>query len=120
MLKKLLPLLVVLTALSGCAGSTVGPGAGAAQGVVKGSVDEVNRRAEAVLGQMNIQVTGSSTKNSGNERQITGKMGDSDVTITLDNAPNATTNVEVSAGKNLVSGNRDLAKEILSRIVQQS
>ncbi|MBI3544697.1 MAG: hypothetical protein HY075_15615, partial [Deltaproteobacteria bacterium] len=57
--------------------------------------------------------------NSGNERQLTGKMGDTDVTITLDNAPNSTTNVEVNAKKNMVNGDRDLASQILSRIVQR-
>ncbi len=97
----------------------MGPGAGAAQATVKGSVDEVNKVAEKVLQDMNIQLTGSSVKNAGNERQLTGKMGDNDVTIILDNAPNKTTEVEVQAGKNMVSGNKDLAKEILSRIVAQ-
>ena len=118
--KKLrFPILGLLLLAAGCANSTVGPGAGAAQAVVKGNVNDVNQRAQAVFQKMNIQITGSSSKNSGNELQLTGKMGDNDVTVIMDNAPNSTTNIEVDAGKNLLNGNRDLAKEVLTRIVQQ-
>ena len=119
MLKNSMFFIVFSFIAAGCASSTVGPGAGAAQGIVKGSVDDVNHRAQTVFQQMNIQVTGNSTKNSGNERQLLGKIGDTDVTVTMDNAPNSTTSVEVDASKNIVNGDRELAKEILSRIIQQ-
>lgn len=120
MKKKLAAFVVFLGMLAGCASSTQGPGAGAAEGVVKGSVDQVSNQAESALQQMKIQVTGSSTKNSGNERQIIGKYGDSDVTVTIDNAPGSTSNVKVDASKNVFNGDRNLAQEILLRIVQQA
>ena len=113
-----LPALLLL--FSACASSTMGPGAGAAEGVVKGSVDDVNQRAQNVFKQMNIQFVSSSIKKSGNERQLSGKMGDSDITITMDNATPSTTSIKVDASKNVVSGEQDVAKGILNRIVQQS
>lgn len=119
-LKQCIPFFVLALVASGCASSTLGPGAGAAQSTVKGPIEEVTQHAQDVLREMNIQVTGNSTKNSGEERQLMGKMGDTDVTVTLDNAPNSMTSVEVDASKNLVSGNRDLAREILSKIIQKS
>ena len=119
MTKILTPIFALLLFIAGCANAPIGPTSGIAQGTVKGSVNEVNDRAQKVLQQMNVQITGSSIKQSGNERQITGKIGDNEVTVTMDVAPNSTTNVEVKASKNLVSGNKDLAKDILSKIVQQ-
>lgn len=121
MIKNLSFLTFILSLIAaGCASAPMGPGSGVAQGNVKGSVTDTNQHAQTVFQQMNIQLTGSSIKNSGNERQLTGKMGDTDITVTIDNAPNSTSAVEVQASKNLVNGNKDLAKEILSRIVQQS
>jgi len=105
---------------SACASSTMGLGAGATQGLIKGSVDNANQHAQMVFSQMNIQTTGSSVQNSGNERQLTGKLGDSNITVTMSAAPSSTTNVEVDASKNALSGNKDLAKTILNRIVQLS
>lgn len=117
---KLTSVFGAIVLLAGCASSTVGPGAGAAQGVVKGSLDDVSRRAQTAFQQMNIQTTGSSMKNSGAERELTGTLGDSKITVTMDTAGNSTTNVEVAASKNIVSGNQDLARQVLSKIVQQS
>jgi hypothetical protein len=110
----------VLFLLSACASSTTGPGAGAAEGTVKGSVDDINQKAQSVFQQMNIQTTASSIENSGNERRLVGKMGDSNITVQIDKADNATSNVKVDASKNVVSGQQDIAKNILSKIVQQT
>ncbi len=118
--KKIITLALFLGLLSGCASSTMGPGAGSAEGTIKGSVSHVSDQTQAVFRQMNIQLTGSSSKNSGNEHQINGKLGDSDIAVTIDNASGATTNVKVDASKNMFNGNRDLAQQILDRIVQQS
>lgn len=120
MKKKLAAIAVLLGMLAGCASSTSGPGAGAAEGIVKGSVDHVDTQAQAVLQQMKIQVTGTSTKNSGTERQITGKLGDSDITVTVDKAQGSTSNVKVEASKNVLNGNQSLAQSILLRIVEQT
>ena len=119
MKNKLVPFLAFLGLLAGCASSTMGPGSGAAEGVVKGSVDQVSNQTQVVFQQMNIQMTGSSIKNSGNERQISGKLGDSDISVKIDNA-GSTTSVSVDASKNAFNGNSDLAKDILNRIVLQS
>jgi hypothetical protein len=106
-------------AMAGCANSPIGPGSGTAEAVVKGSVDDVSQRAQSVLQGMNIPVTDNNSRNSGKERQLLGKSGDTDVTVTMDNAPDGTTHVAVEASKNVISGNKSLAQEILSRIVQK-
>jgi len=120
MKKKLAAFTVLLGMLAGCASSTSGPGSGAAEGIVKGNVDHVDNQAHAVFQQMNIRVTGTTVKNNGTERELMGKVGESDVTVTIDNGPGSTSNVKVAATKNAFSGNRDLAQEILLRIVEQA
>ncbi len=120
MKNKLAVLVLFIAMLSGCASSTTGPGAGGAEGVVKGQVDHVSNQAQTVFKEMNIQMTGSSTKNNGNERQITGKLGDSDITVTVDNVSGSASNVKVDASKNMFNGDKNLAQQILTRIVQES
>jgi hypothetical protein len=110
--------LAALGLISGCASSTTGPGSGATEAVVKGSVEATGKKTEQVFMDMGIQLTGSQMKNGGNEREIKGKMGDTDVNVILDNAPDHTTNVEVEATKNFLNGDKTLAKQILSKIVQ--
>ena len=117
---KHLALASVLLMLTACASSTVGPGAGVAEAPVKGSVSNLNMRAQNVFQQMNIQSTGSSSANAGNEQQLTGRLGDSDITVRIDRQDANTSNVKVQASKNFVSGQQDVAKEILDKIVQQS
>lgn len=118
--RKLLPFVGALVFVAGCASSTVGPGAGAAQALVKGDVKDVDQHAQQVFNDMKISQTGSAIKNQGNQRQLTGKYGDSDITVTMNKQSDSSTNVEVDASKNLVSGNQDLARQILSKIVEKS
>lgn len=106
--------------MAGCASAPLGPTSGVAQGVVKGTVTEVNQDAQAVLQEMGIQVTGTATKDSGKEMQLTGKQGEINITVTIDDASATTSNVEVQASKNAVSGNKSLAEDILNRIVGRS
>lgn len=106
--------------LSACASSTIGPGSGAAESAVHGNVDQVSQRAQQVFQQMNIQSTGSSIANSGSERTLNGKMGGSDVAVRIDSTGASTSDVKVDVSKNFVSGQGDIAKEILNRIVQLS
>ncbi|HTL13408.1 MAG TPA: hypothetical protein VL588_13020 [Bdellovibrionota bacterium] len=119
MLKSLVSALALSVFVSACASSTVGPGAGTAESIVQGSVDEVNQRAENVFKDMKIQKTGDASKNNGTERQLMGKMGSTDVKVTIDNASSKTVDVKVEASKNAAQGNRDLAKKILSQIVSE-
>lgn len=119
MLRNVMTFLLLSFSIGGCAGATFGPGAGTVQGMVKGTVVEVDQRVQTVFQQMKIQLTGNSMKNSGNERELTGMIGDTEVTVTMNNASNSTTTVEVQASKNIVDGKRDFAREVLNRIVQQ-
>lgn len=106
--------------LFACAHSTTGPGAGAAVSTVKGNVTQVNQVAQNVFQEMNIQPTQSSVKNSGTERELIGKQGDTTVTVKMNKAATATTKVEVDASKNAFQGKQDLAQQVLSRIVEAS
>lgn len=119
MMRNIITLGLFSLFVAGCASSSFGPGAGVTQGTVKGTVSMVDLRVQSVFQQMKIQLTGNSMKNSGNQRQITGKIGETEVTVTMDNSTNSTTTIEVQASKNVVDGNRDLAREILNRIIQQ-
>ena len=120
MLKIWIALISFIALASGCASSTSGPGAGTAASTVKGSVEVVQKRAREVFKDMNIQVTGDTVKNAGNERQLMGRKGDTAITVTINNDANSTSTVEVEASRNVMSGDRDLAHDILGRIVQMS
>lgn len=119
MKKIIVPFLASFLLGAGCSSSPVWPGSGVAQGTVKGSVGDVNQRAQNVLKEMKIELVGTSVQNSGNEIQLVGKMEDVDVAITIDNASHSTSNVQVKASKNIMTGEKELAQDILSRIVSQ-
>jgi hypothetical protein len=120
--------LTVASVLSGCAAAVLG-GAGAAGGIaytdrgakgeVKGNVDQVNQAAQSALQSMNIQVTGNEMKNSGQERTLAGKSGQAAVTVNMTQAGTNTTHVEVIAKEETFKWNKDYAKEILAKIVNQ-
>ncbi len=113
-------------ATQGCAAAAVA-GAGAAGAVyftsrgakatVNGSVANVATRAQVSMSQMDIPVTGSKSENSGAHREFSGHKGDLDITVTLDRNDERTTNVEVSARRNLVTWDKDYAKQLLESII---
>lgn len=120
-------LLITSLALSGCLAVAAGAGAGAAvawtqrgaTSVVEGSVDQLFVRSQAVFRQMEIAQTGQSTENSGAERTLTGTRGDLEVTVDMKRASETTTEVEVYARESAVEWDRDFARDVLSRIIEQ-
>jgi uncharacterized protein (DUF2147 family) len=127
--RSLLLLSLLAGSLTGCAAAAVGA-AGAvggvaytdrgAEGDVKGNVEQVNRQATQALKSMGIQITGSELKNSGREQSISGKAGGTDVSVKMRQASAGTTHIEVIAKESTLRWNKDYAKEILAKIVQQS
>ncbi len=91
-----------------------------AESLVEASVDDVARRAEAVMGEMQIVKDAESTERGGDERQLKGKKGDLDVTINLKRESPTTTKVEVTARENLAEWDKDYAQDVLERIVKAS
>lgn len=132
LLKASAPWLVLLglaSGLSGCVAATAaaaGAGTGiyltsrGAESIVNGPIDQVESKAKAVLEQEGITITGTQTEQSGDKRELKGKKGDLDVTVSMERQDTGTTKAEVSARKNLVDWDKDYAQQVLNKIVQQS
>ena len=114
-----LPACVAAGAAAAGAGTGVYLTSRGAESIVNGPVDQVEQRARAVLKQEGVDVTGTQTENSGAKRELKGKKGDLEVTVTMEQQDPKTTKTEVSARKNLVTWDKDYAQKILGKIVQQ-
>ena len=110
---------------SGC--FLVAAGAGAAGAIaytnrgatsdVSGTVDQVFDRTVAAFQQAGISETGRSTENNGEERKLIGTKGEYEVTAELNRSSEKTTKVEVTAKKSAVEYDKELAKDVLNRIL---
>lgn len=87
--------------------------------VVQGPVDNVERRARAVFAAEGIPVTGSEIENSGAKREIRGKKGDLDISVSMERQDDRTTKTDVSARKNIAVWDKDYAQKLLNDIVKQ-
>jgi hypothetical protein len=135
-IKNLIRSFAVMVALGAAAviGQACAPaavaGAGAASAVyltsrgakaeVKGNTDAVASDSRQVLADQAIQVTSDKVEKSGQHRELQGKKGDTDVTITIDRRDDQTSEVEVTARKSAVTWDKDYAKSILGEIVQKT
>jgi protein-tyrosine-phosphatase len=88
-----------------------------AESMVDSPIQQVENRARAVLEQEGVAITGTQTEQSGNKRELKGKKGELDISVTMD-GQGSQTKTEVSARKNLVTWDKDYAQQILSRIVK--
>lgn len=110
---------------SGC--FLVAAGAGAAGAIaytnrgatsdVAGTVDQVFDRAVTAFKQSGITETGRSTENNGAQRKLIGTKGEYEVTAELNRSNDSTTKVEVTAKKSAVEYDKELAKDVLNRIL---
>lgn len=118
-------LVAATLSLSGC--FLIAAGAGAAGAIaytnrgatstLDGSVDQVFDRGVAAFGAMNITETGRSTEESGRKRRLVGTRGELEITVELNRETDTTTKVEVIASRNLVEYDRELAREVLNRML---
>jgi len=67
-----------------------------------------------------ITETGRSTEDSGRQRKIIGTKGEYEVTAELNRSTDSTTKVEITARKSAVEYDKELAKDILNRILTTS
>jgi hypothetical protein len=105
-------------------------GAGAASAVyltsrgakaqVKGSTEEIEADSRKVLIADAVQITDEKIENGGKHRELKGKKGDLDVTISIDRRDDKTSEVEVTARKSAVTWDQDYARSILNSIVRES
>ena len=119
--------LAVVLPMTGClAAAAAGAGAGiyltsrGAESLVQGQVDDISKKAQAVMNDEGIVPDASSTESGGDKRELKGKKGDLDVTISMERKDPKTTHVEVTARKNLAEWDKDYAQQLLSKIVQKS
>ena len=82
-----------------------------AESVVKGSMDDVERRARAVFAAEDIPVTGSQVENSGARREIKGPKGDLEISVLMQQQGAESTKTEVSARKNIAVWDKNYAQQ---------
>ena len=106
----------LVAAGAGAAGAIAYTNRGATS-VITGTVDQVFDRAAAAFQQAAITETGRSTEDSGRQRKIIGTKGEYEVTADLNRTTDSTTKVEITARKSAVEYDKELAKDILTRIL---
>lgn len=123
-------LLLTLTgALPGCVAAAAA-GAGAATGIylttrgaestVAAPVNEVAARARSVFRAEGVELDAASMEGGGDSREIKGKKGDLDITVSMERASETTTKTEVTARKNVAEWDKGYAQHLLDRIVKSS
>jgi hypothetical protein len=108
----------VAAAAAGAAGAIYATTRGA-ESLVDGPIDQVAARVQPIMQEMDIAQTGSSTDDGGAKREFKGKHADLEVTVQLERQDSATTKAEVYARKNLAEWDKDYARDVLERLVQQ-
>jgi hypothetical protein len=113
----------------GCILAAAGAGAGGAvyvsdrgaESVVDATVDETLQAARQTFQELGIKETRASTEEavSGQKRGLWGESDDREITIWMETQGNST-KVDVVAQKTRVTWDKDLAKQILERIVALS
>ena len=106
----------LVAAGAGAAGAIAYTNRGATS-VVAGTVDQAFNRAVAAFQQAGITETGRATENNGRLRKLIGKKGEVEVIAELNWATDSTTKVEITAKENAVEYDKELAKDILNRIL---
>ena len=116
-----------IAAAPGCVAAAAAGAGGAlyvttrgAESLVQGQPTDVAPRVAAAFSQFQITQTGNSTENGGDKQEFKGTKGDLEVTVSLERKSPTTTNVEVTARKNLAEWDKDFAKQVLQRIVTSS
>ena len=106
----------LVAAGAGAAGAIAYTNRGATS-VVPGTVDQAFDRAAAAFQQAGIAETGRSTADNGRQRKLVGTKGEYEVTAELNHTTDSTTKVEITARKSAVEYDKEMAKDILNRIV---
>lgn len=109
----------LVAAGAGAAGAIAYTNRGATS-VVAGTVEQAFNRTVVAFQQAGITETGRATENSGRLRKLIGTKGEVEVTAELNWSTDSTTKVEVTAKENAVEYDKELAKDILNRIVKMT
>jgi FAD/FMN-containing dehydrogenase len=119
--------LVLALALSqgGCLAAAAAAGAGGAiayndrgaHSLVNGSVADVVADARAVFNDMGITLDTPGANEGENDRTVSGVRGDMRVSVEIERQSATTSEVMVTARKGAVDFDRELARDVLSRIM---
>ncbi len=120
--------LAVAATSSGCIAAAAAAGAGGAvyatsrgaESLVEGQPAGLLPRVTSALAAYQVQQTGSSNENGGDRQEVKGTKGDLEVTVSLERKSPTSTQVVVTARKNLAEWDKDFARQILQRIVTGS
>jgi hypothetical protein len=121
-------LLALLMTSSGCVAlGAAGAGAGTAlyltsrgaSGAAPGMAGDVAQRTEDVFEEMDIEVTADRMERAGDERALEGRIGDTDITVEIEQRTDDTVWIDVSARTGALTWDQDLARQILEKIVAE-
>ncbi len=87
---------------------------------LKGSALDVKTRAQSVFKDMGINLTGTQTKNSGGEQDLTGVSGNHTVSVQINDLGQGMSHVEVSAKDGTMQWNEDYARSVLNQLISKS
>jgi hypothetical protein len=111
---------------SGCFLVAAGAGAGAAVAYtnrgatanIEGTVPVVFDKAVRAFGTLQIAETGRATENSGDLQRLVGTFGEQEITVEVKRSSENVAAVEVTAKKNVVDYDKDLAKRVLDAMMK--
>ncbi|WP_396214738.1 hypothetical protein [Gemmatimonas sp.] len=111
---------------SGCFLVAAGAGAGAAvaytnrgaTATIEGTVPVVFDKAVRAFGTLQIAETGRATENSGDLQRLVGTFGEQEITVEVKRSSENVAAVEVTAKKNVVDYDKDLAKRVLDAMMK--
>jgi hypothetical protein len=109
----------LIAAGAGAAGAIAYTNRGATSSIA-GTVDQAFDRAVAAFQQAGITETGRTTEDSGRQRKLIGTKGEYEVTAELNRSTDSTTKVEITARKSAVEYDKEMAKDILNRMLTRS
>ena len=106
----------LVAAGAGAAGAIAYTNRGATSNIA-GTVDQVFDRTVTAFQATGVAETGRSTANNGEQRKLVGTKGEYEVTAEINRSNDTTAKVEVTAKKSAVEYDKELAKDVLNRIL---
>jgi hypothetical protein len=106
----------LVAAGAGAAGAIAYTNRGATSNVA-GTVDQVFDRTVTAFQAAGVAETGRSTADNGEQRKLVGTKGEFEVTAEINRSNETTSKVEVTAKRSAVEYDKELAKDILNRIL---
>jgi hypothetical protein len=106
----------LVAAGAGAAGAIAYTNRGATSNV-PGTVDQVFDRTTTAFKAAGVAETGRSTANNGEQRRLVGTKGEYEVTAEINRSNDTTAKVEVTAKKSAVEYDKEMAKDVLNRIL---